>query len=947
MKRFYNPAYGCRSSTATMHLKVPNRRVLYLLCWLTAMPLGTSLGHAATIESVLGIESVTQTDHTEVTIYLSGAAQFRSARLSDPERIYVDLPQVTCTLTSQPVPDSDPLVQHIRVGHPQRDSTRVVVDLKQKANFSVNVLSDPPRLTMILTPSALPLSKIKPPRMHSASSDNTPSSPALLLGPGPEVLVEPGPTDVVRMAELPPAPQPLAPTPKVPAAAPAGGPAAVISTTAAAQVPVLNIPRAARPPKLDDFLHGRPPSGDAIVTDFRQRDPGDGTPISQATSAYLSYDDQNLYVVFVCRDDPSKVRAHFSKRDNITDDDQVFVYLDTFRDRQHAYVFSANPVGVQADGIFTEGQTDTDYSFDAVWDSKGTLTKGGYIVWMSIPLKGLRFAKHLEQVWGIGLQRNIVRNSEEAFWPYVTHRTAGFLQQLGELKGLETVSPGRNVQLIPYGTFTHARTLDPTAPRLDMLNQGRVGLDAKAAVLGNALALDATINPDFSQVESDDPQVTINQRYEVYFPEKRPFFLENASFFQTPINLFFSRRIVDPEFGARLTGKLGQWDLGLLASDDRAPGEQFALGHPVPGSRAADGIFSLHREFGNQSTIGLLATNYDFGASYNRLFSLDTRLRLSPTWFFTGQVVKDYDRQPGSSQTQGQAYFADVNRSGRSFTYESSYTDFSAAFTAPLGYIKRVDIRKTDQFANYLWHRQNGVVRDYGPFVTGSIDWDHQAVLQDWTGGVGFNLDFKGPSGLRIARYEIFERYLNVPFRYYKDEAYFYASWRRWLDLFGTVDQGSGVNYQPASGLHAFLGNAMDISSGVTLRPSPRVRLDELYYYDRLALPISLVVYTNHLLRTKLNYQFTRALSLRAIVDYYAVLPNVSLIQQDRLKQLTGDILLTYMLNPGTALYIGYNNRHENLALESGSPPTLQRFGPPNYLTNSQIFIKASYLFGF
>jgi hypothetical protein len=192
------------------------------------MPLGFSLARAATIESVQGIDSVTRPDHTEVTIYLSGAAQFRSARLSDPERIYVDLPQVTCNLTSQPVPDSDPLVQHIRVGHPQRDSTRVVVDLKQTANFSVNLLSDPPRLVMILTPSPLPLSKIKPPRMHSTSSDNTPSSPALLLGPGPEVLVEPGPTDVVRMAELPPAPQPPAPTPKVPAAAPAGGPAELI-----------------------------------------------------------------------------------------------------------------------------------------------------------------------------------------------------------------------------------------------------------------------------------------------------------------------------------------------------------------------------------------------------------------------------------------------------------------------------------------------------------------------------------------------------------------------------------------------------------------------------------------------------------------------------------------------------------------------------------------------
>jgi hypothetical protein len=202
--------------------------------------------------------------------------------------------------------------------------------------------------------------------------------------------------------------------------------------------------------------------------------------------------------------------------------------------------------------------------------------------------------------------------------------------------------------------------------------------------------------------------------------------------------------------------------------------------------------------------------------------------------------------------------------------------------------------------------------------------------------------DLRGSSGLGFTRYQIFERYLNDGFHYDKDEFYLYAGWLKWLYLSGTLDQGSGVNYQPAGALAPFTGNTIDGAFNMTLRPSHRLRLDEIYYYDRLKPATLPVVYTDHYWRTKLNFQFTRPLSLRAIVDYYAVLPNAALFQETPLKQLTGDILLTYMMNPGTALYIGYNNQHQNLATDPNSP-TLAPIGPPGFLTNSQIFVKLSY----
>src|SRR5712692_1407725 len=333
------------------------------------------------------------------------------------------------------------------------------------------------------------------------------------------------------------------------------------------------IPKVTRPPRFEDYLQGKPREAELEVSDFRQFDPGDGEPATLGTRVYLSYDAKNLYVVFVCRDEPGKVRARLAKRENIDTDEQVILYLDTFHDQRRAYVFAANPLGIQLDGIYTEGQG-VDYSYDTIWHTEGKLTGDGFAVWISIPFRSIRFSGDTVQNWGIALARVIPRKNETIYAPYVTHRIEGLVNQMATLEGLENIASGRNLQVIPYGIFTHSRFLDPTAangPDFNDISVGRAGLDAKA-VFKDALTLDVTLNPDFSQVESDEPQVTINQRFEVFFPEKRPFFIENAGFFQTPIPLFFSRRVADPQFGLRMTGKVGRWALGAIGIDDRGPG---------------------------------------------------------------------------------------------------------------------------------------------------------------------------------------------------------------------------------------------------------------------------------------------------------------------------------------------------------------------------------------
>jgi hypothetical protein len=295
----------------------------------------------------------------------------------------------------------------------------------------------------------------------------------------------------------------------------------------------LVIPRLARGPALEDFLTMKPEGdsarGMALVTGFVQREPRDGEPVSEPTQAYLGYDEKNLYVVFVCYDDPAKVRAHETRREDFNGDDDVAIMLDTFHDRRRAYEFEVDPKGVQWDAIWTEqAYADTggnfDTSFDTLWYSKGKLTSQGYVVWIAIPFRSLRFSSAHDQTWGIILLREIVRGNEAAFWPHISINKEGRLGQAGTAQGMSGISPGRNIQLIPYGLMNSFRTVDdrdPNATNAHFDNRtlgGSFGLDGKL-ILKDSLVLDATANPDFSQVESDEPQVTVNQRFRVFSPK--------------------------------------------------------------------------------------------------------------------------------------------------------------------------------------------------------------------------------------------------------------------------------------------------------------------------------------------------------------------------------------------------------------------------------------------
>jgi hypothetical protein len=518
---------------------------------------------------------------------------------------------------------------------------------------------------------------------------------------------------------------------------------------------------------------------------------------------------------------------------------------------------------------------------------------------------------------------------------------------MATLQGLERVSPGHNIQLVPYVTFANSRFLG-SGPGLSNSNDVRGGVDGKI-VLKDALTLDFTLNPDFSQVESDDPQVTVNKRYEVYFPEKRPFFLENAGFFRTPVNLFFSRRIVDPGAGARLTGKVGQWAIGLLATDDRAPGRSADSTDPLHDHLAGIEVARVAREFGSQSYVGAMVTDRRFGSSYNRVASLDTRLKFDRNWSMKGQLIRSFDRELDGARSSGWGYEGDLSYSDRHFVYLSSVSGFDPNFRAPLGFVQRVDMHQEEEYASYTWKPERGPIASYGGSVDAYLITDHTHRITDWAGDAQFSISFHGPTRLTAARNQAYEYYLGQGFHKAANSFSLYTSWLKWLEMYGSYFQGDAINYSPAYGMQPFLGRSENSSFGATIH-FPRLRLEQYYLFSRLAEGKALgglTVFNNHIAHSKINYQFTHALSLRAIFDYFGQLPNETLVRQTHSKQLMTDILLTYLLHPGTALYMGYTNRFQNLGIDPSNPMALVPFGPPTYQTDRLLFIKLSYLFRF
>jgi hypothetical protein len=621
--------------------------------------------------------------------------------------------------------------------------------------------------------------------------------------------------EVAKAASPTPAPTPppaSALAPATSAAAPSKSSPATKTTTAKAAphgVPPLppekaqpvTIPRFDKPPVIDGKMDEEIWKTGAVFKDFYQFNPGDNTAPTAPTEVFMGYDAKFLYVAFHCFDDPTKVRATVAKRDNVFGEDNVRLFLDTFNDQRRAYVLGFNPLGVQADGIQTEGQG-LDLSVDIVMESKGALTSDGYVVEVAIPFKSLRYEAGKGKQWGLHVWRNIDRmNDELDSWMPMARDASGTLNQAGHITGLENISTERTIEIIPSMTVSETGTRVPSilAGQRALMDAQHIavptdngrfvsspigldpGLTAKFSINPNT-TLDLAINPDFAQVEADATVNTANQRFPIFFEEKRPFFLEGIEIFRTPIAAVHTRTIVDPDIAAKLTGKHGRTTYGFLFASDNRPGnlddnnrdfiratsdlsgvQNQATRDELEAERGSllrildknstVGILRLKRDIGKENSIGFLGTAYNFVNRSNYVGGFDGRFRFNKQTTLEFQVLGTNARRcsllsadpaKDDCHTQnGLAYAYNLSQSKRHWWWNVNGAGRTAGYVSEVGFTRRVNTNNHNLNFGYNSEprpKKKIVSWEVDNYLGGNFDWQRR--MQNWTyeGQVGPNL---------------------------------------------------------------------------------------------------------------------------------------------------------------------------------------------------------------
>ncbi len=748
-----------------------------------------------------------------------------------------------------------------------------------------------------------------------------------------------------------------------------------------------------------------------VLKDFYQTAPGDNTQASRPTEARIIYDEKHLYISFKCWDEPDKIRATVAKRDEVFGEDNVRVWLDTYNDQRRAYVLGFNPLGIQQDGIYTEGRG-SDFSVDVVMESKGVIEPWGWSVEVKIPFKSLRYTAGKGKLWGFNVARNIDRfNDEFDQWLPDDRNISGFLIKHGKLAGLEEIKYERTLEIVPSVTVSQTgrrtRTIpryilnDPTAnPGFNMIDRGRfvnfpvgadLGVTLKYTISPN-VTLDAAVNPDFAEIEADAPVVTANQRFPIYFTEKRPFFLEGQDIFSTPMNIFYSRTIVDPDVAVKLTGKSGKNSFGFLAASDKAPGnyDDDDLNDPsvrpwideFAGRNAIFAVARVKRDFGKENNIGFMATYRGFPERKNLVASFDGRLKLSPTLTANFQMIGTTSRrcyfdnsfEPANDPQQaarnrgicGGATF-NKYRTGNGIGYYASLdynTDKRGWFVEAGGrsgdYVTDAGFaRRTNTNFAFFMNRfstaskpKNALIRLNARQIT-AIDYDWKGRLQGFNLGHNYNASLQknifisAESGIFYEK--IYEEEFGLRRMPTRPGAFAGRPSRGTWQQYMSVNINQTVNKRFNYGLFVgMINNAFDFDFGNSPQdPQPGLQRDAEIYLeykpiDPLRMSVSyrksrldrksdrLRAFDSDIVSINSTYQFSRFLFTRLRLDHDNMQRNYS-----------GQFLFGWNPNPGTAFYVGYN---DNFNYSGWNPYTYQREN--GFERNSRtFFIRASYLF--
>jgi hypothetical protein len=699
----------------------------------------------------------------------------------------------------------------------------------------------------------------------------------------------------------------------------------------------------AKPPVLDGALGEGEWQGATRAQLLFQVLPGDNVVPTEQTEVFLAADREHLYVAFRCVDSqPSAIRAPVSRRDAIYNDDYVALYLDTYDDRRRAYVFYFNPLGIQADAIITGGTLQStgseveDLTWDGIYSSKGVLNKEGYVIEAAIPFKSLRFQAGKDKRWGMHIQRYIARKAERVYWQPISRDRAELLAQMGTLSNLGDVYAGRTLDLIPTltGSISGERERDPLAPggvRFNNVNRLEPGLTATYTLTPN-LTLAAAVNPDFSQIEADTPQVTVNQRFPLFFPEKRPFFLEGDEVFRSPGALTFvnTRQIVDPDWGVKLTGKIGKNTIGFLSASDRAPGLVLSPTQPDFGENASFNILRYGRDVLRDSRIGVFFADRRFAGTRNTVVATDGQIRFLAVNTIGFQLARSSTVGADGQERPGSATYGWYEHRGRHWRIFLNDQRITRDYRAQTGFVRRTGFHMNSANLGYEFQaKEKSWWVSVKPFIVPRYLRTDEGLVDESYVDPGF--DIKLARGISFYIYHSFHKdsFQGREYPYRFNVAYYTINSFKRVTFDGWVQWGEGVNFDPAN---PKVGRAWDSETTITLRPSNNMIVSLLHIKSNLRdKETGARLFNQDIFRTRATYQLTRFNAIRAILDY------------DTARRQTGiNILYAYTPRPNTAFYVGYND-----LLFNGIDPLDNTRARGLFRQRRTFFTKISYNFRF
>ena len=725
--------------------------------------------------------------------------------------------------------------------------------------------------------------------------------------------------------------------------------------------PTMRPPRTRERPRVDGRLDDAVWRDALHITDFVQQNPVEGAPATEATDVWIAYDSQNFYLaVHAHYSDPSLMRANRNDRDQSFEDDNIAIYFDTFLDQNRAYRFSVNGYGVQGDAIvnargysrrargrrtgsysMSRNEIPTgDSSWDALFDSGGQIVDDGFTAEMAIPFKSLRYPERDRDIphrWGFQIVREVRGKDENQVWAPVTRNISGFLTQVGLLEGMTNLSMSRNLEILPTFTGIQHGSLDSRGNFVNKDPSPEGGLNVKYGITSN-LTADVTFNPDFSQIESDLPQIEVNQRFALRYPELRPFFLEGAEIFQIlgPLTFVHTRTIVDPEFGAKLTGKVGRTTLGMIVADDEAPG-RVEPGNLAYGRKANNFVGRARYDLYAESYLGAIFTHRGFMDSHSTLGAVDGNFRVGQTQGVGFKLAQTDHRDMDGVSRQGQMIDLSYRLNSRHWNSFVALYSLSPDFRHDIGFVRRVDTRRLYSRLGYNFWPESWIV-NWGPSIQYGRNHNFANDLDDEDVRLGFNARFARNISFNADVREEMERYRGLRFHKRAVSVGGEVNTNRMLVFGGYYRQGDEVKYQE----NPYLGKGGSGSFFAALRPVSRFQSElNLSVSDFIDLRNGAdTIFDVKILRTLSTYQFTDRFMLRNIAEYNTF---------DRKFGLNW--LLTYRVNAGTAFYVGYDDHYQQAdrlygdvdgdGFEDQLFPTLTFMQQ----TNRAVFTKVQYLF--